>query len=101
MVPKTLAENAGHDVLDTMVALKAAHEKENGQFMGVDIYTGDIVDMREKGVLDPTKVKEQAIKTATELASMVLRIDDVIAATKPKEEEEEKEKGEEKEEEEF
>jgi len=101
VVPKTLAENAGHDVLDTMVALKAAHEKENGQFMGVDIYTGDIVDMREKGVLDPTKVKEQAIKTATELASMVLRIDDVIAATKPKEEEEEKEKGEEKEEEEF
>ena len=52
-----------------------------------DLTTGDPVDMLENGVIDPAKVKEQAIKTATELASMVLRIDDVIAATKPKEEE--------------
>jgi len=98
IVPKTLAENAGHDVLDTMVALRAAHEEENGRFMGVDVYTGEIADMREKGVLDPTEVKEQAVKTATELASMVLRIDDVIAATKPKEEEEKGSKEEEEEE---
>ena len=54
--------------------------------MGVDVYSGDVVDMRERGILDPAKVKEQALKTATELASMILRIDDVIAATKPKEE---------------
>ncbi len=87
VVPRTLVENAGHDVLDSTVALRAAHEKEGGPYMGVEVYTGDIVDMRERGVLDPAKVKEQALKTATELASMVLRIDDVIAATKPKEEE--------------
>ena len=90
VIPKTLAENAGHDVIDTMVALRAAHEKEDGFKMGIDIYTGEIVDMVEKGVLDPAWVKEQAIKTATELASMVLRIDDVIAAVREKEEEEEK-----------
>lgn len=85
IVPRTLVENAGHDVLDTMVALRAAHEKDDGASMGVNLRTGDIVNMREMGVLDPVKVKEQAIKTATELASMVLRIDDVIASTKPKE----------------
>ncbi|MCD6479854.1 TCP-1/cpn60 chaperonin family protein [Candidatus Bathyarchaeota archaeon] len=90
VIPKTLAENAGHDVIDTMVALRAAHEKEDGFKMGIDVYTGEIVDMVEKGVLDPAWVKEQAIKTATELASMVLRIDDVIAAVREKEEEEEK-----------
>lgn len=85
-VPKTLAENAGHDVLDTLVELRAAHEKSGGQSMGVEVYTGDIVDMYERNVIDSTKVKQQAIKTATELASMVLRIDDVIAAFKPREE---------------
>ena len=86
VVPRTLVENAGHDVLDSTVALRAAHEKEGGPYMGVDVYTGDVVDMRERGIIDPAKVKEQALKTATELASMILRIDDVIAATKPKEE---------------
>ena len=85
-VPKTLAENAGHDVLDTLVELRAAHEKSGGQSMGVEVYSGDIVDMYERNVIDSTKVKQQAIKTATELASMVLRIDDVIAASKPREE---------------
>ena len=101
VIPKTLAENAGHDVIDTMVALRAAHEKEDGFKMGIDVYTGEIVDMIEKGVLDPAWVKEQAIKTATELASMVLRIDDVIAAVREKEEEEEKGPEEKEEEEEL
>jgi chaperonin GroEL (HSP60 family) len=85
VVPRTLIENAGHDILDATVALRAAHEKKGGLYMGVDVYTGDVVDMRERGIIDPLKVKEQAIETATELASMILRIDDVIAATKPKE----------------
>ncbi len=85
VVPRTLIENAGHDILDTTVALRAAHEKKGGPYMGVEVFTGKVVDMREMGIIDPVKVKEQAIKTATELASMILRIDDVIAATKPKE----------------
>ncbi|MGQ9680513.1 MAG: TCP-1/cpn60 chaperonin family protein, partial [Candidatus Bathyarchaeia archaeon] len=87
VIPRTLAENAGHDPLDVMVALRSAHEKENGAFIGIDISTGKPADMRSLGIYDPLKVKEQAVKTATELASMLLRIDDVIAASKPKEEE--------------
>ncbi|MDW8048170.1 MAG: thermosome subunit beta [Nitrososphaerota archaeon] len=86
IIPKTLAENAGLQPIDIMVELRAAHEKKDGQFMGVDVFTGKIVNMYEKGVIEPLSVKEQAIKSATEAASMILRIDDIIAASKPKEE---------------
>lgn len=85
VVPKTLAENAGLDPIDILVGLRAAHEKEKGHVMGVNVFTGKIVDMERSGVIEPSAVKEQAIKSATEAASMILRIDDVIAATKPKE----------------
>ena len=85
IVPKTLAENAGLEPIDILVALRAAHEKPKGYLMGVDVFTGKIVDMYQKGVIEPLSVKEQAAKSATEVASMILRIDDVIAATKPKE----------------
>ena len=87
IIPKALAENAGHDPIDVIVDLRASHEKEDGKTMGVDVYTGKVVDMLELGVLEPVKVKEQAIKSAAEAASMILRIDDVIAASKSKEEE--------------
>jgi len=86
IVPKTLAENAGLDPIDILVALRSAHEKARGQVMGVDVFTGKVIDMHENGVIEPVRVKEQAIKSATEAASMILRIDDVIAATRPKEE---------------
>ena len=85
IVPKTLAENAGLESIDILVALRAAHEKPKGHLMGVDVFTGKIVDMHEKGVIEPSLVKEQAMKSAIEVASMILRIDDVIAATRPKE----------------
>jgi len=52
--------------------------------MGVDVFTGKIVDTHKNGVIEPLRVKEQAMKSAAEVASMILRIDDVIAATKPK-----------------
>jgi len=87
VVPKTLAENAGLEPIDIMVELRAAHEKTDGHLMGVDVYTGKIINMYEKGIIEPLSVKEQAIKSAAEAASMILRIDDVIAASKPKEEE--------------
>jgi len=87
IVPKTLAENAGLEPIDILVALRSAHEKLKGNLMGVDVFTGKIIDMHKNGVIEPVRVKEQAIKSATEAASMILRIDDVIAATKPKEEE--------------
>jgi len=85
IVPKTLAENAGLEPIDILVALRSAHEKPEGHLMGVDIFSGDIVNMYEKGIIEPLWVKEQAIKSAAEAASMVLRIDDIITATKPKE----------------
>ena len=85
IVPKTLAENAGLEPIDILVGLRSAHDKPNGHIMGVDVFTGKIIDMQKNGVIEPIKVKEQAIKSATEAASMILRIDDVIASTKPKE----------------
>jgi len=96
IVPKTLAENAGLEPIDIMVELKAAHEKPDGFTYGVDVFSGKVINMLEKGVIEPVVVKEQAIKSAAEVASMILRIDDVIAAAKPKEE-----RGEKKEEEEV
>jgi len=85
IVPKTLAENAGLEPIDILVALRSAHEKTKGYLMGVDVFTGKIVDMQGEGVIEPSRVKEQAVKSATEAASMIIRIDDVIASTKPKE----------------
>ncbi len=95
IIPKTLAENAGLDPIDVLVELKAAHEKGN-KYAGVDIETGKVVDMKERGVLEPLRVKKHAIESATEVAVMILRIDDVIAAKGlEKEKEKEKERGEE------
>ena len=85
IIPKTLAENAGLDPIDILVALRSAHEKQRGNLMGVNVFSGKIVNMHSNGVIEPVAVKEQAVKSATEAASMILRIDDVIAATKPKE----------------
>ena len=85
IIPKTLAENAGLDKIDILVGLRAAHEKKRGYQMGVDVFNGKISNMKKAGVIEPLVVKQQAIKSATEASSMILRIDDVIAATKPKE----------------
>src|SRR5438034_688031 len=81
-IPRTLSENAGLDQVDILVALRAAHETK-GLWSGVNVYTGEITDMMKEGVLEPVKVKEHAIGSAVEVASMILRIDDVIAAAKP------------------
>ena len=79
VVPKTLAENAGLDVIDVLIKLRKAH-KDGNKFAGIDVYTGDIVDMRERNVVEPIRVGRQAIESATEVANMILRIDDIIAA---------------------
>ncbi len=85
IVPKTLAENAGLESIDIIVELRSAHEKTDGKPMGINVFQGKVNNMLENGVLEPLVVKEQAAKSAAESASMILRIDDVIAATKPKE----------------
>ena len=84
IIPKTLAENAGLEQIDILVNLRSAHEKSNGSFMGIDVFSGEIGDMLKKGVIEPLNVKEQAIKSASEASTMILRIDDVISGGKAK-----------------
>ena len=79
IVPKTLAENAGLDSIDSLVDLRAAHE--NSAVMGLDVFTVKVADMKEAGVIEPKRVKKQAIQSASEAAEMILRIDDVIASS--------------------
>ncbi|MCK4381473.1 MAG: thermosome subunit, partial [Candidatus Lokiarchaeota archaeon] len=82
IIPKTLAENAGLDQIDTLMKLRAAHQQGH-KFAGNDLDTGDVInDMASIGVVEPTVVKVQAIKSSTEATSMILRIDDVIASAK-------------------
>jgi len=82
VIPRSLAENAGLDPIDILVSLRAAHEKPDGLWSGIDVYSGKIIDMMKEGIVEPVSVKEQTIKSAVEAASMILRIDDVIAASK-------------------
>jgi len=84
IIPKTLAENAGLESIDILVELRSAHDKTDGQSMGINVFKGKAENMLENGVIEPLVVKEQAAKSAAESASMILRIDDVIASTKPK-----------------
>ncbi|MDH5815823.1 MAG: thermosome subunit beta [Candidatus Nezhaarchaeota archaeon] len=102
VIPRTLAENGGHDPIDVIMALRAEHEKEGNFSIGIDVYNGKPVDMLKLGVIEPLSVKLTALKSATEAAAMILRIDDVIAAArsetaKEKGPSKEKEEGEEKE----
>ena len=82
-IPLTLAENAGMDPIDTQVDLRAKHGKE-GKWYGVDALNGKVTDMYSRSVWEPLAVKLQILRAATEAASMILRIDDVIAASKMK-----------------
>ena len=81
IIPWTLAENAGLDSIDCIIKLKNAHEKKkDGKYYGLDLETGEAVDMLKKNVIEPLRVKVQAINSAEEVANMILRIDDVIAS---------------------
>ena len=77
-IPFTLAENSGFDPVDSLAALRA--NQGEGKIYGLDIASGKPADMMAQGVVEPLKVKTQAIKSAAEAATMVLRVDDVIAA---------------------
>jgi len=78
IIPRTLAENAGLDPIDVLTELKAAHDKKM-LWAGIDVFTGRVMDAWNKGVLEPLKIKTQAVSSAAEVAVMILRIDDVIA----------------------
>jgi thermosome len=78
-IPKAIAENSGLDMIDILVNLRAAHNKDNGKTMGINVKNGKVEDMLKAGVVEPLKLKEQAIKSASESVVMILRIDDVLA----------------------
>ncbi len=79
IIPRSLAENGGLDPIDLLVKLKASHDK-GLKSSGINVMEGTISDMFEAGVIEPLRVKTQAIKSASEAAMMILKIDDVIAA---------------------
>jgi chaperonin GroEL (HSP60 family) len=79
-IPETLAENSGFDPIDKIVELRAQHEQGNKN-AGLNVYTGKVADMWEDNVIEPLRIKTQAIKAATEAALMIMRIDDVVAAS--------------------
>jgi thermosome len=78
-IPLTLAENAGLDPIDVMVALRAEHEKADHKYYGIEVTTGKIKNMLDLLVLEPLRVKQQVVKSATEAANMILKIDDLIS----------------------
>jgi thermosome len=80
-IPKTLAENAGFDPVDILVELRSKHDTSNGKAIGVNVYTGKPSNMIKEGIIEPLIVLMQAIQSATEVASMIIKIDDVIAAS--------------------
>ncbi|MEE9601227.1 MAG: TCP-1/cpn60 chaperonin family protein, partial [Thermoplasmata archaeon] len=79
VVPRTLAENAGLDPIDTLLELRTAHTKGR-KHHGIDLESGKVLDMRKLDVLEPMRVTKQAVASATDTAVMILRIDDVIAS---------------------
>ncbi len=83
IIPRTLAESAGLDAIDILVELRAKHDKGDLN-AGVLVLEGGVGDMWKRGIVEPLKIKTQAVKSASEAAEMILRIDDVISTTKPR-----------------
>ncbi|MFH0737174.1 MAG: thermosome subunit beta [Candidatus Micrarchaeota archaeon] len=79
-IPRALAENAGMDVIDTIVSLRNKHKEKDGRAVGVDVIAGKVGDLRALGIYEPAKVKRQAMASATETARLILRIDDIISS---------------------
>ena len=77
VIPRTRAENSGFDTIDKVVALRKAHAN-GARYAGLNVYTGEVVDMQEAGVIEPLRVKTQAIKSATETTMLLVRVDDMM-----------------------
>jgi len=80
IIPRTLAENAGIDPIDSLTELKAAHDKKQ-KWAGIDVFSGKVMEAWKRGVIEPLKIKTQAVSSASEVAVMILRIDDIIAGS--------------------
>lgn len=79
VIPRTLAENAGHDPIDTLVDLRNQHDAGK-KMAGINVNSGESEELYEQGVVEPRQTKTQAVQSASEASEMILRIDDVIAA---------------------
>jgi archaeal chaperonin len=79
IVPKTLSENAGLDPIDMMLAIRSEHKKGN-KYAGINVLGGKVDDMLKNRVIEPLRVSLQEIEASSEAATMILRIDDVIAS---------------------
>jgi chaperonin GroEL (HSP60 family) len=77
-IPKAIAENCGFDSIDMLLNLRASHSTM--KYAGINVKTGGVSNMYDLGIIDPLRVKTQAIKSAAEVASMVLRVDDMLRA---------------------
>jgi len=80
-IPRTLAETAGMNPLDTIVNLRSKHAAKDGKYIGVDVLNGKLSNMKDLNVIEPLSVKTQAITSGAEVAEMILRIDDIIAGS--------------------
>jgi len=84
IIPRALTENAGFEPIDVLIELRSAHDNKDGKYEGLNVFTGKVHNSLENGVIEPIVVKIQAIKSAAESTSMILRIDDVIMSKAPK-----------------
>ncbi|MDE1824724.1 MAG: TCP-1/cpn60 chaperonin family protein, partial [Candidatus Micrarchaeota archaeon] len=80
VIPKALADSSGMDPIDTLVQLRSKHKAKDGKSFGIDVYGNRIADMEKMGVIEPMKVKSQALSSATEASVSILRIDDMISS---------------------
>lgn len=82
IIPKTLAENSGLDPIDAMIALRKAHTEEEGWKYGINVIDGSAVDMLAQNVLEPKRVVAQAVRSAADIASQLIRVE-LITTAKP------------------
>ncbi|MBU0666462.1 MAG: thermosome subunit alpha [Nanoarchaeota archaeon] len=81
VIPRTLAENAGLDPIDVIADLKSKHDN-NEKWAGINVFSGKVMNAWKEGVIEPLKIKTQAVSSAAEVAVMILRIDDIIMSEK-------------------
>ena len=79
IIPKTLAENSGFDTVDKVIDLRQAHATGK-KYAGLDVFTGKVVDMQKAGVVEPKRVKRQAIQSSSETAIILIRVDDMMVS---------------------
>lgn len=84
VIPRTLIQNCGGNVIRTLTKLRAKHATEGNTTWGVDGLKGDIVDMKTYGIWEPKAVKVQTLKTSIEASCMLLRVDDIVSGLSKK-----------------